>query len=111
MTATKGRSNIKTRFYMSAGIFVKWLHWKFNITVSITSRLCFLSEVDAAVDNYVPMYGSTTRGQEDIALLTINSADMESFEGKNKHLKSENACCQTEVNEHLQLNTSEPCWS
>ncbi|XP_054478724.1 receptor-type tyrosine-protein kinase FLT3 [Anoplopoma fimbria] len=37
-------------------------------------------EPDTAVDNYVPMYGSTTRGQEDIALLTINSGDMDSFE-------------------------------
>uniref|UniRef100_A0A8C3GB73 receptor protein-tyrosine kinase n=1 Tax=Cyclopterus lumpus TaxID=8103 RepID=A0A8C3GB73_CYCLU len=33
-------------------------------------------ELDTAVDNYVPMYGSTTRGQEDIALLTDNSDPM-----------------------------------
>ncbi|XP_029979596.1 receptor-type tyrosine-protein kinase FLT3 [Sphaeramia orbicularis] len=32
------------------------------------------------VDNYVPMYSSTTRGQEDIALLTLNSGDMNSLE-------------------------------
>ncbi|XP_073344451.1 receptor-type tyrosine-protein kinase FLT3 [Pagrus major] len=38
------------------------------------------SELDKAVDNYVPMYGSTTRGQEDIALLTLNSGDMDGFE-------------------------------
>lgn len=37
------------------------------------------SELDKTVDNYVPMYSSTTRGQEDIALLTLNSADMDSF--------------------------------
>lgn len=37
-------------------------------------------ETDKAVDNYVPMYSCTTRGQEDIALLTINSGDMDSFE-------------------------------
>nr|XP_046226788.1 receptor-type tyrosine-protein kinase FLT3 isoform X2 [Scatophagus argus] len=35
-------------------------------------------EVDKAVDDYMPMYGSTTRGQENIALLCLNSAD--SFE-------------------------------
>lgn len=38
------------------------------------------SEQETAVDNYVPMYNSTTRGQEDIALLTMNSCDMDSFE-------------------------------
>ncbi|KAL7373603.1 hypothetical protein ABVT39_010362 [Epinephelus coioides] len=38
------------------------------------------SELNQAVDNYVPMHSSTTRGQEDIALLTINSGDMDSFE-------------------------------
>ncbi|XP_062297514.1 receptor-type tyrosine-protein kinase FLT3 [Scomber scombrus] len=38
------------------------------------------SEKQTTVDNYVPMYGSTTRGQEDITLLTINSCDMDSFE-------------------------------
>lgn len=38
-------------------------------------------EIPTTVDNYVPMYGSTTRGQEDIALLTLSSTgDMESFE-------------------------------
>ncbi|XP_053198847.1 receptor-type tyrosine-protein kinase FLT3 [Scomber japonicus] len=37
------------------------------------------SEKQTTVDNYVPMYSSTTRGQEDIALLTINS-NMDSFE-------------------------------
>ncbi|XP_059182503.1 receptor-type tyrosine-protein kinase FLT3 [Centropristis striata] len=37
-------------------------------------------ELDKAVDNYVPMHSSTTRGQEEIALLTINSSDMDSFE-------------------------------
>ncbi|XP_041817621.1 receptor-type tyrosine-protein kinase FLT3 isoform X2 [Chelmon rostratus] len=38
------------------------------------------SELDKAVDNYVPMHRSTTRGQEDIALLTLNSGNMNSFE-------------------------------
>lgn len=38
------------------------------------------SEFDKAVDNYVPMHGSTTRGQEDIALLTLSSGDMDGFE-------------------------------
>ncbi|XP_036934621.1 receptor-type tyrosine-protein kinase FLT3 [Acanthopagrus latus] len=38
------------------------------------------SELDKAVDNYMPMYGSTTRGQEDIALLTLNSSDMDGLE-------------------------------
>ncbi|XP_031706207.1 receptor-type tyrosine-protein kinase FLT3 isoform X1 [Anarrhichthys ocellatus] len=37
-------------------------------------------ELDTAVDNYVPMYSCTTRGQEEIALLTVNSGDMDSFE-------------------------------
>ncbi|XP_070784269.1 receptor-type tyrosine-protein kinase FLT3 [Enoplosus armatus] len=38
------------------------------------------SELYAAVDNYVPMHPSTTRGQENIALLTLNSGDMDGFE-------------------------------
>ncbi|XP_074549722.1 receptor-type tyrosine-protein kinase FLT3-like [Halichoeres trimaculatus] len=38
------------------------------------------SEEDSDVSNYMPMYPATTRGQEDIALLTLNSADMDSFE-------------------------------
>ncbi|XP_044031609.1 receptor-type tyrosine-protein kinase FLT3 isoform X2 [Siniperca chuatsi] len=37
-------------------------------------------EQDTAVDNYMPMHSSTTRGQEDIVLLTLNSGDMDSFE-------------------------------
>lgn len=32
-------------------------------------------ELQTTVDNYLPMYGSTTRGQESIALLTLNSDD------------------------------------
>ncbi|XP_030612627.1 receptor-type tyrosine-protein kinase FLT3-like isoform X2 [Archocentrus centrarchus] len=35
------------------------------------------SELEAPVDNYIPMFGSTTRGQEDIALLTLNPDDMD----------------------------------
>ncbi|KAK5849692.1 hypothetical protein PBY51_014006 [Eleginops maclovinus] len=38
------------------------------------------SEGDKAVDNYVPMHSSITRGQEDIALLPINPGDMDSIE-------------------------------
>ncbi|KAM6971586.1 receptor-type tyrosine-protein kinase FLT3-like [Tautogolabrus adspersus] len=38
------------------------------------------SEPDSTVGNYMPMHPTTTRGQEDIALLTLNSADMDNFE-------------------------------
>ncbi|XP_037549894.1 receptor-type tyrosine-protein kinase FLT3 [Nematolebias whitei] len=38
------------------------------------------SEQITAVDNYVPMHSSTIRSQEDIALLTFNSNDVDSFE-------------------------------
>ncbi|KAM9333187.1 receptor-type tyrosine-protein kinase FLT3-like isoform 2-T2 [Pholidichthys leucotaenia] len=37
-------------------------------------------ELNAEVDNYVPMYKATSSGQEDIALLTLNSTDMECCE-------------------------------
>ncbi|KAM3593690.1 uncharacterized protein V6R79_019352 [Siganus canaliculatus] len=37
------------------------------------------SECERAVDDYVPRYQSTSRGQEDIALLTLHS-DMDNFE-------------------------------
>lgn len=37
-------------------------------------------ETDTVVDNYLPMHPSTTRGQEDIALLTLGSSDLDSFE-------------------------------
>lgn len=38
-------------------------------------------EITATVDNYVPMHSSTTRGQENIALLTLNSTgETENFE-------------------------------
>lgn len=43
-------------------------------------------ELQTTVDNYVPMYSSTTRGQEAIALLTLNSDDMDSFEGKKQNI-------------------------
>ncbi len=62
----------------------------FNITITIRSRLCFPSEFVAAEDNYVPMYGSTTRGQEDIALLTLSSGDMDSCEGEKTPSRSQN---------------------
>ncbi|GLD54768.1 receptor-type tyrosine-protein kinase FLT3 [Lates japonicus] len=35
------------------------------------------SELQTTVDSYVPMYGATTRGQEDIALLNLNTGDMD----------------------------------
>ncbi|XP_051266112.1 receptor-type tyrosine-protein kinase FLT3 isoform X1 [Dicentrarchus labrax] len=38
------------------------------------------SVTDTAMDTYVTMHSSTTRGQEDIALLTLNSGGMDSFE-------------------------------
>ncbi|XP_071341315.1 receptor-type tyrosine-protein kinase FLT3 [Trachinotus anak] len=38
------------------------------------------SELQATVDNYVPMYSTTSRGQEDIALLTLSSGDMDMYE-------------------------------
>ncbi|CAN9506272.1 unnamed protein product [Ophioblennius macclurei] len=37
-------------------------------------------ELEAPANNYVPMHGSTTRGQEDIALLTLNSSDVDGYE-------------------------------
>ncbi|KAF0028107.1 hypothetical protein F2P81_019194 [Scophthalmus maximus] len=38
------------------------------------------SELHTTVDNYVPMQCATTRGQEDIALLALNSGDMDVLE-------------------------------
>uniref|UniRef100_UPI0037E79CA3 receptor-type tyrosine-protein kinase FLT3 isoform X1 n=2 Tax=Semicossyphus pulcher TaxID=241346 RepID=UPI0037E79CA3 len=38
------------------------------------------SELDSAVVDYLPMYPSATRGQEDIALLSLNSGHRDSFE-------------------------------
>ncbi|XP_047423750.1 receptor-type tyrosine-protein kinase FLT3-like isoform X2 [Mugil cephalus] len=38
------------------------------------------SELEPRMETYVPMFSSTSRGQEDIALLTFNSNDMDSFE-------------------------------
>ncbi|XP_041670537.1 receptor-type tyrosine-protein kinase FLT3 [Cheilinus undulatus] len=38
------------------------------------------SEPHTTVDNYMPMHPSTTRGQENIALLNLNSADTDCFE-------------------------------
>ncbi|TKS87749.1 Receptor-type tyrosine-protein kinase FLT3 [Collichthys lucidus] len=37
-------------------------------------------EINTAVENYVPMHSSTTRGQKDIALLHLNSGDTNSLE-------------------------------
>ncbi|XP_056220441.1 receptor-type tyrosine-protein kinase FLT3 [Seriola aureovittata] len=37
-------------------------------------------ELQLTVDNYVPMHAATTRGQEDISLLTLNSSDMHMYE-------------------------------
>lgn len=72
----------------------------FNITITIRSRLCFPSELVTAVDDYMPMYRATTRGQEDIALLTLSSGDTDGFEGEKHHLQSEHACCQTDEPTH-----------
>lgn len=57
----------------------------FGITVVL--HLSFLSALEAPVDNYVPMYTTNTRGQEDIALLTINSDDVDSCEGEKCDIK------------------------
>ncbi|XP_034999020.2 receptor-type tyrosine-protein kinase FLT3 [Hippoglossus stenolepis] len=38
------------------------------------------SELQTAVDTYVPMYHAATRGQEDIALLALSSGDMDVYE-------------------------------
>ncbi|XP_039982503.1 receptor-type tyrosine-protein kinase FLT3 isoform X2 [Xiphias gladius] len=38
------------------------------------------SELQTTVDNYVPMYRATTRGQEDINLLALNSGNMDGYE-------------------------------
>lgn len=35
------------------------------------------SELVTATDNYIPMHGITTGGQEDIAVITFSSNDME----------------------------------
>lgn len=45
---------------------------------------CFLSNLERPQDDYVPMHHSATRGQEDIALLTLTSGD--SFEGEKYHI-------------------------
>lgn len=45
---------------------------------------CFLSHLERSQDDYVPMHRSPTRGQEDIALLTLTSGD--SFEGEKYHI-------------------------
>lgn len=60
----------------------------------IVSLLCLLSELEARMDTYVPMYSSTSRGQEDIALLTCNSTDMDAYEGQKHYLNpEEHPCC------------------
>ncbi|KAM9839691.1 receptor-type tyrosine-protein kinase FLT3-like [Aulostomus maculatus] len=38
------------------------------------------SKLETGVDNYMPMYPATTRGQENIGLLTLNLSDMSSTE-------------------------------
>lgn len=55
------------------------LEVRFNITIT-----CFLSELVRSEDNYVPMHRSTTGGQEDIALLTLN------FEGEKNTIHGHN---------------------
>lgn len=63
---------------------VKLFSLKSSLTKQVKSySLCFLflSEQQTA-DNYVPMHSASTRGQEDIALLTLNSTDTDSYEGQ-----------------------------
>lgn len=55
---------------------------------------CFLSNLERSQDDYVPMHRSPTRGQEDIALLTLTSGD--SFEGEKYHIT------------HIKTNLSTP---
>lgn len=55
--------------------------------ITVVLHLSFLSALEAPVDNYVPMYTTNTRGQEDIALLTINSDDVDSCEGEKRDIK------------------------
>lgn len=58
-------------------------------------RLCFLSEPMGTMD-YVIMHPASTREQENIALLTVSSSAVDSFEGQQHHLKSgEHSHCQT----------------
>ncbi|MEQ2187565.1 hypothetical protein GOODEAATRI_005950, partial [Goodea atripinnis] len=40
-------------------------------------------ELITTADNYMPMQGSTTRGQENVALITFNSNDMEDLAARN----------------------------
>lgn len=60
--------------------------------ITVVLHLSFLSALEAPVDNYVPMYTATTGGQEDIALLTINSDNMDSCEGEKRDNKASRAC-------------------
>ncbi|XP_029005346.1 LOW QUALITY PROTEIN: receptor-type tyrosine-protein kinase FLT3 [Betta splendens] len=46
------------------------------------------SDLEAA-DNYVPMHDSTTRGQEEIALLNLSSADMDLYEEMYENLEGQ----------------------
>ncbi|KAK2859471.1 hypothetical protein Q5P01_004091 [Channa striata] len=47
---------------------------------SLYHNLQYKRSETETVDNYVPMFSSTTRGQEDIELLNLNSADLNSYE-------------------------------
>lgn len=49
-----------------------------------SNKDCFPSNLERSQDDYVPMHQSPTRGQEDIALLTLTSGD--SFEGEKYHI-------------------------
>ncbi|KAK2859473.1 hypothetical protein Q5P01_004093 [Channa striata] len=48
---------------------------------SLYHNLQYKRSETETVDNYVPVFSSTTRGQEDIELLNLNSADLNSYEG------------------------------
>ncbi|XP_067341837.1 receptor-type tyrosine-protein kinase FLT3 isoform X1 [Channa argus] len=47
---------------------------------SLYHNLQYKKSESEIADNYVPMYGSTTRGQEDIALLNLSSSDLNTYE-------------------------------
>ncbi|XP_026035324.1 receptor-type tyrosine-protein kinase FLT3 isoform X1 [Astatotilapia calliptera] len=63
------------------------------------------SALEAPVDNYVPMYTTNTRGQEDIALLTINSDDVDSCEEHNLSADPESFETSDEQTEDLEALT------
>lgn len=47
----------------------------------IYKEFCLVSEPVTTTDNYMPMHSVTTGGQENIALLTLSSCEMDTDEG------------------------------